>query len=142
MTSGDHAPVVVPGDPAGSLLAQKMLGTQTLGAAMPMSGTLPLAEIQPHPGLDCRRRPEQLTGRRSRPDRPGGGAPTARLDFSIGHRSVRGQIFAIVLSLRLAVGPSCRAQLRLPRKDRARASRQTGRLTHSHAGSWVRHPTT
>ncbi len=47
MTSGDHAPVVVPGDPAGSLLAQKMLGTQTLGAAMPMSGTLPLAEIQP-----------------------------------------------------------------------------------------------
>jgi len=47
MTSGDHAPVVVPGDPTGSLLAQKLLGTQTVGPVMPMSGVLPLAQIQP-----------------------------------------------------------------------------------------------
>jgi mono/diheme cytochrome c family protein len=47
MTSGDHEPVVVPGDPTGSLLAQKILGTQTLGTVMPMSGALPMAEIQP-----------------------------------------------------------------------------------------------
>jgi len=29
------------------LLAQKLLGTQTAGAVMPMSGVLPLSEIQP-----------------------------------------------------------------------------------------------
>ena len=47
MTSGDHDPVVVPGDPTASLLAQKILGTQTFGTVMPMNGALPLAEIQP-----------------------------------------------------------------------------------------------
>jgi ubiquinol-cytochrome c reductase cytochrome b subunit len=47
MSSGDNAPVVVPGDPSASLLAQKLLGTQTAGAVMPMSGVLPLSEIQP-----------------------------------------------------------------------------------------------
>jgi mono/diheme cytochrome c family protein len=47
MTSGDHAPVVRPGDVKTSLLAQKLLGTQTVGGVMPMSGVLPLAEIQP-----------------------------------------------------------------------------------------------
>jgi len=47
MNSGDNVPVVVPGDPSASLLAQKLLGTQTAGAVMPMSGVLPLAEIQP-----------------------------------------------------------------------------------------------
>jgi mono/diheme cytochrome c family protein len=47
MNSGDHAPSVLPGDPAGSLLAQKLLGTQTVGTVMPMSGALPLTEIQP-----------------------------------------------------------------------------------------------
>jgi len=47
MNSGDNGPVVVPGDPSASLLAQKLLGTQTAGAVMPMSGVLPLSEIQP-----------------------------------------------------------------------------------------------
>ncbi len=47
MTSGDHQPVVVPGDLTASLLAQKILGKQTIGTVMPMSGALPLAEIQP-----------------------------------------------------------------------------------------------
>jgi mono/diheme cytochrome c family protein len=40
MTSGVHSPVVIPGDPDGSLLAQKMLGTQTEGGVMPPSGRL------------------------------------------------------------------------------------------------------
>ena len=47
MTSGDNAPVVIAGDAAQSLLAQKLLGTQTSGAPMPMSGVLPLGQIQP-----------------------------------------------------------------------------------------------
>ena len=46
MESGDHAPVVVPKDVAGSLLAQKLLGTQTTGAIMPPAGKLPEAEVQ------------------------------------------------------------------------------------------------
>ena len=44
--SGDHAPVVVPGDPDGSLLVQKMLGTQTVGAQMPMAQLLPPEQVQ------------------------------------------------------------------------------------------------
>lgn len=40
MTSGDHAPVIVPGDLEGSLLAQKVLGTQTIGGPMPPTGLL------------------------------------------------------------------------------------------------------
>ena len=47
MTSGNNAPVVVPGDPATSLLALKLLGTQPSGAPMPMSGPLPLDLVQP-----------------------------------------------------------------------------------------------
>jgi hypothetical protein len=35
MNSGDHAPVVIPGDPDGSLLAQKLLGTHSEGDSMP-----------------------------------------------------------------------------------------------------------
>jgi mono/diheme cytochrome c family protein len=46
MTSGTNAPVVVPGDPENSLLAQKILGVQVTGAPMPPSGTLPDAEVR------------------------------------------------------------------------------------------------
>lgn len=46
MTTGDHAPVVIPGDVEGSLLAHKILGTQTEGTIMPPSGKLPDADIQ------------------------------------------------------------------------------------------------
>ncbi len=46
MTTGTNSPVVVPGDPENSLLAQKILGVQTTGALMPPSGTLPDAEIR------------------------------------------------------------------------------------------------
>lgn len=46
MQSGDHAPVVIPGDADGSLLAQKMLGTHEEGAVMPPSGLLPDSQIQ------------------------------------------------------------------------------------------------
>ena len=45
-TTGDNAPVVVPGDPEGSLLAQKLLGTQSEGNIMPPTGKLPDEEIQ------------------------------------------------------------------------------------------------
>lgn len=46
MKSGDHAPVVVAGDSKGSLLAQKILGTQTKGSVMPPRGNLSKDEIQ------------------------------------------------------------------------------------------------
>jgi mono/diheme cytochrome c family protein len=46
MTSGNNAPVVIPGDAAGSLLVQKVLGTQSSGAIMPPSGMLPGSEVQ------------------------------------------------------------------------------------------------
>ncbi|GMR09284.1 MAG: hypothetical protein BMS9Abin28_0102 [Anaerolineae bacterium] len=46
VTTGDHAPVVVPGDAEASLLAQKLLNTQEQGAMMPPAGTLPSAKIQ------------------------------------------------------------------------------------------------
>jgi cytochrome c5 len=46
MTSGDHAPVIIPGDIENSLLAQKLLGTQSVGTVMPPAGKLPDAEIQ------------------------------------------------------------------------------------------------
>lgn len=45
-TTGDHAPVVVPGDVANSLLAQLLQGTATDGAIMPPGGKLPEATIQ------------------------------------------------------------------------------------------------
>lgn len=44
MTSGTHAPVIKPGDVAGSLLAGKLTGTQ--GTLMPPSGALPAGELQ------------------------------------------------------------------------------------------------
>jgi mono/diheme cytochrome c family protein len=46
MESGAHAPVVVPGDAANSLLAQKILGTHKEGAIMPPSGKMSDGEIQ------------------------------------------------------------------------------------------------
>lgn len=46
MTTGDNAPVVIPGDPENSLLAQKLLGTQSEGNIMPPGNPLPEDEIQ------------------------------------------------------------------------------------------------
>jgi mono/diheme cytochrome c family protein len=46
MTTGDNAPVVIPGDPDGSLLGQKIVGTQEEGGIMPPGGKLPADEIQ------------------------------------------------------------------------------------------------
>ena len=46
MTSGDHAPAIIPGDITKSVLAQKLLGTATFGEVMPPSGKLPDATIQ------------------------------------------------------------------------------------------------
>ena len=46
MESGDHAPVIIPGDPDGSLLVQKMLGIQTIGAQMPLTQLLPPEQVQ------------------------------------------------------------------------------------------------
>jgi hypothetical protein len=44
--SGDHGPAVIPGDARGSLLAQKLLGTQTIGGSMPPGGALAQDDIQ------------------------------------------------------------------------------------------------
>ena len=41
INSGNNGPAVIPGDAENSLLAQKMLGTHTLGAIMPPNGKLP-----------------------------------------------------------------------------------------------------
>ncbi|MEJ2599000.1 MAG: c-type cytochrome [Anaerolineales bacterium] len=46
MTSGNNAPVVIPGDVESSLLAQKLLGTQEEGNKMPPQGTMPDDQIQ------------------------------------------------------------------------------------------------
>jgi hypothetical protein len=46
MDSGDNGPVVVPGDPDASLLAQKLRGTQTIGGEMPPGGELPQDELK------------------------------------------------------------------------------------------------
>jgi len=45
MTSGNNAPVVIPGDAEGSLLARWLLGTVDQGGFMPPSGKLPQAEL-------------------------------------------------------------------------------------------------
>lgn len=44
--SGNNAPVVIPGDGEGSILGQKVLGTQTYGTIMPPGGRLSAEEIQ------------------------------------------------------------------------------------------------
>jgi mono/diheme cytochrome c family protein len=46
MTTGDNGPVVVPGDPASSLLVAKLNGTQDIGGAMPPSGLLDAETIE------------------------------------------------------------------------------------------------
>ncbi len=46
MTTGDHGPVIIPGDVANSLLAQKIQGTAKTGGIMPPSGMLPDEIIQ------------------------------------------------------------------------------------------------
>jgi len=46
INSGDHGPVVKAGDVQNSLLAQKMLGTQTDGMIMPPGGMLPKETLQ------------------------------------------------------------------------------------------------
>lgn len=46
MTTGDNAPVVIPGDAENSLLAQKVLGTHEEGTIMPPSGKMDDDEIQ------------------------------------------------------------------------------------------------
>jgi mono/diheme cytochrome c family protein len=46
MTSGDHGPVVIPGDPTNSLLAQKLQGISKIGGIMPPGGELPDATIK------------------------------------------------------------------------------------------------
>ena len=46
MSTGDHAPTVIAGDVDGSLLAQKIRGTQTQGVMMPPGGLMPEDEIQ------------------------------------------------------------------------------------------------
>jgi mono/diheme cytochrome c family protein len=44
--TGNNAPVIIPGDPENSLLAQKMVGTQLIGDIMPPAALLPEDEIQ------------------------------------------------------------------------------------------------
>ncbi|UCD99090.1 MAG: c-type cytochrome [Chloroflexota bacterium] len=44
--TGNNAPVIIPGDPDNSLLAQKMVGTQSIGNIMPPAGLLPDDEVQ------------------------------------------------------------------------------------------------
>lgn len=46
MNTGDNAPVAIPGDVDQSLLAQKILGTQTEGTIMPPAGKMSADEIQ------------------------------------------------------------------------------------------------
>jgi mono/diheme cytochrome c family protein len=46
MTTGDHAPVVIPGDVTNSILAQKLLGQSTFGSIMPPGGKFSDANIQ------------------------------------------------------------------------------------------------
>ncbi len=45
-TTGTNGPVVVPGDAKGSLLAQKVFGTQLEGDVMPPGGLMPEDDIQ------------------------------------------------------------------------------------------------
>jgi mono/diheme cytochrome c family protein len=46
MTTGNNAPVVLPGNPENSLLVQKLEGTQAEGEIMPPAGKLPDTDIQ------------------------------------------------------------------------------------------------
>ena len=44
--SGDNAPTIIPGDPEGSLLVQKMMNTQKVGKQMPIAELLPREQVQ------------------------------------------------------------------------------------------------
>jgi mono/diheme cytochrome c family protein len=46
MTTGDHQPVIIPGDVKNSLLAQKLLNTQAVGGIMPPIRKMSSADIQ------------------------------------------------------------------------------------------------
>jgi hypothetical protein len=46
VNSGANGPAVMPGDTPNSLLAQKLLGTQTIGGPMPPGASLPKDKIQ------------------------------------------------------------------------------------------------
>lgn len=46
INSGENGPVVIPGDPDNSLLAQKLLDTQTIGGKMPPTQTFPEEVLQ------------------------------------------------------------------------------------------------
>jgi mono/diheme cytochrome c family protein len=46
INSGDNGPAVIPGDAEGSVLAQKLRGTQTFGTIMPPGGSLSEPDIQ------------------------------------------------------------------------------------------------
>lgn len=46
LNSGDNGPAVIPGDPEGSILVQKLLGTQTFGSLMPPAGSLSDSDIR------------------------------------------------------------------------------------------------
>jgi len=46
MTTGDHGPVIIAGDPAASLLVQKIQGTQAEGLQMPPPGLMSERDIQ------------------------------------------------------------------------------------------------
>ncbi len=46
INTGDNAPVVIPGDADGSLLAQKLIGTHKTGTIMPPGAKLPDSELQ------------------------------------------------------------------------------------------------
>ncbi len=46
VSSGDNGPAIIAGDPDGSVLVQKLNGTQTFGTIMPPDGRLPEADIQ------------------------------------------------------------------------------------------------
>lgn len=46
ISTGDNGPAVIPGDPVSSVLAQKLLGTQTFGTIMPPAGALDASDVQ------------------------------------------------------------------------------------------------
>jgi mono/diheme cytochrome c family protein len=46
MTTGDHSPVIIPGDVNNSILAQKLLGKSTFGGIMPPGGKLPDSTLE------------------------------------------------------------------------------------------------
>jgi mono/diheme cytochrome c family protein len=81
MNTGDHKPVVVPGDVDGSLLAQKILGKQTQGTIMPPSGSMSQEEIQIILDWIKAGAPEQSGATSSPAPTPAAAAPAKWSDF-------------------------------------------------------------